>query len=90
MCDAVNEAVPQYLDWPALAEGDTAPADWGAELYAAAQLMGAELYRRRDAPFATTGFLDQQTGGVIRLARDYLDSVKPIVGRYRSVAGLVA
>jgi hypothetical protein len=29
-------------------------------------------------------------GAVIRFARDYIESVKPILFRYRNVAGLVA
>lgn len=70
-------------------QAEPAPA-LDPELVAAARMCAGELYRRRDAPFGTTGFTDLQTGGLIRLARDYLEGVKPILARQRYIGGLVA
>lgn len=82
---AINDAIRYYLDYP--------DPDYGIgneELIGAARLAASEMYRRRDAPFGTTGFTDLQTGGLIRLARDYLEGVKPVLFRYKSIAGLIA
>ena len=55
-----------------------------AELNYAATLAGAEAYKRREAAFGLTGYVDLQ-GAAIRVARDYLESVAPIVARYATV-----
>jgi hypothetical protein len=52
-----------------------------AELHYAAIVAGAEAYKRREAAFGVTGYSDLQ-GIAIRVARDYLESVSPIIARY--------
>jgi hypothetical protein len=54
-----------------------------AELRYAAVLAGAEAYKRREAAFGVTGYSDLQ-GIAIRVARDYLETVSPIIARYAS------
>ena len=52
-----------------------------AELLWIALESGVEAYKRREAVFGVTGYSDLQ-GIAIRVARDYLDSYAPIIGRY--------
>jgi hypothetical protein len=85
---AFDQAITMYLDWPTVTPA-IVPADY-PELHTAALLGAGEAYRRRDAPYGTTGFVEPAMGAVIRFARDYIESVKPILFRYRNVAGLVA
>jgi hypothetical protein len=61
-----------------------APTPLPAELELAALNAGVELYKRREAPFGPTGYVDIQ-GSAIRLARDYLEAVAPIIARYATV-----
>jgi hypothetical protein len=61
-----------------------APAPLPAELVAHARIAGVELYKRREATFGLTGYVDLQ-GAAIRLARDYLEGVAPIIARYATV-----
>lgn len=60
------------------------PTPLPAELEVAALNAGVELYKRREAPFGPTGYVDIQ-GSAIRLARDYLEAVAPIIARYATV-----
>jgi hypothetical protein len=55
------------------------------ELELALVMAAAEAWKRREAPFAVLPFADLQ-GGAVRLARDYLDGVRPIIQRYNRVA----
>lgn len=55
------------------------------ELVLALRIAAAEAYKRREAPFAVLPFADL-SGGAVRLARDYLDGVRPIIQRYNRVA----
>lgn len=55
------------------------------ELMDAALVAGVEAYKRRDAPFGVTGYADLQ-GIAVRVARDYIDTVGPILDRWRRVA----
>ena len=64
--------------------------DQRPEIQMAARLAASEAWRRRDAPFGSTGYLDPTSGALIRLARDYLEGVKPVLFRYRNMAGLIA
>jgi len=57
-----------------------------AELHTAAIMAGGETYKRREAPFGITGFSDIE-GNAIRISRDYIDSISPIISRY-SVPGI--
>ena len=57
------------------------------ELNLALLLGGAEGYKRKEATFGSTGYADPE-GNAIKLARDYLDSVKPLVNRYSAGPGI--
>lgn len=52
-----------------------------AELVFVAQTAGIEAFKRKEAVFGITGYVDLQ-GAAIRIARDYLDSAAPIIARY--------
>jgi hypothetical protein len=56
------------------------------ELTVAAQLAGAEAFKRREAVFGVTGYSDIE-GAAIRIARDYLAGVAPLIARY-SIPGM--
>jgi len=51
------------------------------ELVWAASVAGVETYKRREATFGLTGYVDLQ-GAAIRIARDYLEAQRPILARY--------
>ena len=51
------------------------------ELVWSALGAGVEAYKRREAAFGLTGFVDLQ-GAAIRVARDYLEAQSPIIARY--------
>ncbi len=51
------------------------------ELRFAALVAGVEAYKRREAAFGLTGYMDLQ-GAAVRVARDYLAGVEPIISRY--------
>lgn len=55
-----------------------------AELTWSALTAGVEAYKRREAVFGITGYVDMQ-GAALRVARDYLEAVAPIVARYATV-----
>jgi len=50
------------------------------ELNVALLIGGAEGYKRREATFGLTGYADIE-GNAIRVARDYLDGVRPLIER---------
>jgi hypothetical protein len=60
------------------------PPELPAELLAAARGAGVECYKRREATFGLTGYVDLQ-GAAVRVARDYLEAVAPILARYATV-----
>lgn len=55
-----------------------------AELRYAALGAGVEAYKRREATFGITGYIDLQ-GAAIRIARDYLEAMAPLIARYATV-----
>lgn len=55
------------------------------ELSEAALIAGVEAYKRREAPFGVTGYADLQ-GIAVRVARDPIETVGPILDRWRKVA----
>jgi hypothetical protein len=57
------------------------------ELEVALLIAGAEAYKRQEATFGLTGYADLE-GSAIRVARDYLDSVKPMIDRYSAGPGI--
>ncbi len=54
------------------------------ELVYAALGAGVEAYKRREAAFGLTGYVDLQ-GAAVRIARDYLEGVAPLIARYATV-----
>lgn len=54
------------------------------ELVWAALTAGVEAYKRREAAFGLTGYVDLQ-GAAIRVSRDYLTAVEPLLARYATV-----
>lgn len=62
------------------------PTAW-EELNVAALLAGAEAFKRREAAFGLTGYADME-GNAIRVARDYLEGMKPIIDRYSNGPGI--
>ena len=56
------------------------------ELNVALLIGGAEAYKRREATFGSAGYADLD-GNAIKFARDYLDSVRPLINRYSTGPG---
>ena len=90
---AISAAVAQYLgfyptDPPTPPD---VPADFAGfdEVKPAAQLAALELYKRREAPFGVVDLADVY-GQAIRLSRDYLASILPMLRRWHPTAGIVA
>ena len=84
--DAVAIAVSSGID--TRLNGGAVPAGAPeAEVRVAATLAAAEGFRRRTAPFGVTGYADLQ-GVAIRVARDYLEGVRPLVDRYSNGPGI--
>jgi hypothetical protein len=54
------------------------------ELLWLARMAGVETYKRREAVFGITGYVDL-AGAAIRVARDYLEAQRPILARYATV-----
>jgi hypothetical protein len=73
---AVNAGLDQRLTG-ALYVAPPAPP----ELVWVALQAGVEAYKRREAVFGLTGFVDLQ-GAAVRVARDYLEAQAPIIRRY--------
>jgi hypothetical protein len=61
------------LDYPP--DGFTEEVTW------AAMVAAGEAWKRREAPFGVTGYADI-SGAAIRVARDYLETIRPILQRY--------
>lgn len=56
------------------------------EIEVAALIASAEAYKRREAIFGLTGYADME-GQAVRVARDYMDGVRPLIMRY-SIPGI--
>ena len=80
---AVESAITQRLNGAVIAD----PSGAHDELHVAARIAAAEAFKRKEAIFGVTGYADLQ-GAAIRVARDYMDSVRPIIDRYRIVGGI--
>jgi hypothetical protein len=81
VAEAVSTAIDRRLN------GGTVPPEDEAEVRVAATLAAAEAFRRRSAPFGVTGYSDL-AGVAIRVARDYLEGVKPLVDRWSNGPGI--
>lgn len=81
--DACAAAVNQGLDVrltgvPVFDTADYPELEWSA------LTAGVEAYKRREAAFGLTGYVDLQ-GAAIRVARDYLEAIAPLIARYATV-----
>lgn len=81
--DAVESAIVERLGGAVIAD----PSGALDELSLAARIAAGEAYKRKEATFGVTGYADLQ-GAAIRVARDYVDGVYPLVNRYRIVGGI--
>lgn len=81
VADAVNDGITVRLNGAAI----TNPPP--AELVTAAAYAAAEAYKRRELPFGITSFVDG-AGEAVRLSRDYLDGIKPLIDRYGNGPGI--
>lgn len=80
---AIESAIVERLGGAEIAD----PSGALDELSLAARLAALEAFKRKEAVFGVTGYADLQ-GAAIRVARDYMDGVRPIVDRYRIVGGI--
>lgn len=80
--EAVNDGITVRLNGAPIAD----PVGV-SELHSAAIMAGGEMYKRREAPFAVTGFTDVD-GNAISLSRDYLTGIKTIIDRYSNGPGM--
>jgi hypothetical protein len=76
--DAVSAGIDDVLE-DAIADGSVTGLE--PELVWLASMAGVEAYKRREAVFGITGYVDLQ-GAAIRVARDYLEAQRPILNRY--------
>jgi len=98
---SADATVPENVTWAdmvakALVSGLTyrlngaviaSPSGAEDELNVALLLGGAEGYKRREATFGSTGYADLE-GSATKLARDYLDGVRPLINRYSAGPGI--
>lgn len=86
--DACAAAVCAGIDTRLGHAGDEtgAPDEW-AELTRAALTAGAHAYKQREAPLGVSTFADV-TGAAVRVARDAISTIAPIIDRYRSDFGV--
>jgi len=75
--EAVNAGLDARLDGAVW----VTPPPLPPELVFVAQVAGVEAFKRREAVFGVTGYVDLQ-GAAVRIARDYLDAQAPIIARY--------
>lgn len=77
--EAVSSGINRYLGVAA----DPLPEGALEEIAPAAIVAGTEAYKRREAPWGMTGYLDLQ-GAALRVSRDWLDSIRPQLQRWAS------
>jgi hypothetical protein len=81
LADAISSGIDAYL-------GDATIVPPSLEIESAALRAFGYAWKYREAPFGEAQWNDEQ-GGAIRLAGDWLDPIKPILNRYRNVAQLI-
>jgi hypothetical protein len=87
--DACAEAVSSGIDRMLGTQPEPLPDDLYAEVAPNALTAGGDAYRRRDAPFGLSSYSDI-SGVATRVARDYLEGIRPQLERWRTVADGVA
>jgi len=82
LAPAINSAVVAYL-------GDVIlDVDAQVEVDAASHRAFGYGWKYREAPFGEAQWLDEQ-GGAVRLARDWIEPIKPILDRWRDPTGMI-
>jgi hypothetical protein len=81
VASAVNAGLDHRLEGTTWLNPLIAPPPQPPELAMVALNAGTEAYKRREAVFGLTGYVDLQ-GAAIRIARDYLEAQAPIIARY--------
>jgi hypothetical protein len=93
---ALSSEVTTFLAWPdgtgvdahgVVIPARTPTAGETAELLVIGQVMGANLWARRDAPNGIVAAFTGDAGQVMRVARDAIDTVRPWLERIRHGAG---
>jgi hypothetical protein len=87
--DACALAVSHGIDRMLGTQPDPLPVGLYDEVVANALTAGGDAYRRRDAPFGLSSYSDV-SGLATRVARDYLEGIRPQLERWRSVADGIA
>lgn len=80
---AVNSGIDIRLNGVVLVD----PSPALDEIKVAARIAGAEAFKRREATFGLTGYADLE-GNAIRIARDYLYGISPLIDRYSAGPGI--
>jgi hypothetical protein len=81
---AVSAGFDARLEGAVFASPPIEPPELPPELRLVARIAGIEAYKRREATFGITGYVDLQ-GAAIRVARDYLEAAAPVIARYATV-----
>jgi hypothetical protein len=79
--DAVNAGIDHVLEGSVYVNPLIVDPPLPPEVVWLAQMAGVEAFKRREAVFGITGYVDLQ-GAAIRVARDYLEAQRPILNRY--------
>ena len=74
--EAVSAGIDRRLEGVTVGAREELP-----EIVWSARTAGAEAYKRREAVFGLTGYVDLQ-GAAVRVARDYLEAIAPQLARY--------
>jgi hypothetical protein len=85
--DSVAKALVSGLTYRLNGAVIASPSGAEDEINVALLIGGAEGYKRREATFGLTGYADLE-GSAIKVARDYLDGVKPLIDRYSNGPGI--
>lgn len=80
---AVQQGIEHRLNGAVIVD----PSGAFDELKVAARIAGGEAFKRKEATFGVTGYADLQ-GAAIRVAKDYLEGVRPIINRYAIAGGV--
>lgn len=80
---AVNSGIDGRLNGAIIAD----PSSAFDELAVAARIAGTEAFKRREATFGLTGYADLE-GNAIRVAKDYLTGIAPLIDRYSAGPGI--
>jgi hypothetical protein len=81
---AVNAAIDHVLEGSVWVSLPIDPPELPPEVVWLASMAGIEAFKRREAVFGITGYVDL-SGAAIRVARDYIEAQRPILARYATI-----